>query len=128
MDVRPLTRVDLTLQNNLWWSDNFQFGEPTDFTWNLSNANLYLNVTTEPIGQNPVLLQCSTALGNILIVDPVNRVVAMNVSDIAMRAALGTPPAEFVYDMVMQDKTTGVIEGLMYGEIDWHSGVTITGT
>jgi hypothetical protein len=129
VDFRPLTRVDIALSSNLWWDDTFQFGDPSDFTWNFSGATFYLNVTTEPIGSNPVLLTCSSALGNIIVSDTVNRILTMNVSDITLRAAFGNIERDDLrYDLVMQTNSTGVVDGLMYGHIDWTPGVTMTGT
>jgi hypothetical protein len=109
--------------NTTWWDDLFQFGDPTDFTWTFSGVSFYLAISTPPAGQNPVLLTLTSAAGQMTVVDPVNRILGMNVSDVAIRAAL--QPGHYVYDLIMVQLSNGQTDGLMYGEIDLFAGVTV---
>lgn len=119
---RPLTRVDIEIDNNVWWDDQFQFGDPTDFTWTLTGVNFYLNVQRSPSDTVPVLALTSLA-GQMVVEDTNARILGMVVSDTAIRAALA--PGKYVYDLIMVNISTGQTDGLMYGELYVKQGITV---
>jgi hypothetical protein len=119
---RPLTRVDIEIDNNVWWDDAFQFGQLDDQTWNFTGMNFYLNVQVHDTDTVP-LLALSSLSNTILVEDPINRILQMNVADGAIRTAL--PVGKYVYDLIMVNSTTGQTDGLMYGTIDVKQGVTV---
>lgn len=117
---RPLTRVDIEVQNNVWWDDAFQFGDPLDQTWTFTGVSFYLAVKSDPEAST-VLLSCSSVAGTIVVADPINRILNMLVTDEAMSAAL--VPGHYVYDLIMV-QTSGQTDGLMYGSLVMKQGVT----
>ena len=119
---RPLTRVDIEIDNNVWWDDAFQFGDPLDFTWTLSGLNFFLNINLTPTDPTPQLALTSAA-GQIVVQDPIGRVLSMLVPDTTIRAHL--PPGRYVYDLIMVNQITGQTDGLMYGDLHVKQGITI---
>lgn len=124
MDPRPLTKVDIAIDTNLWWTDAFQFGDPADFTWSLAGKNFFLSIKQDDAGTTPALLALTSAAGQIVVLDPVNRIIAMAVTDLVIRSALAAPN-QYVYDLIMVDAVTGQTDGLMYGNLQVNTGITI---
>lgn len=118
----PVTsaRVDMTVATNATWQDAFQFGVPTDTTWNFTGQSFRLDVKADM--QGPALLTCTTANGLIVVDDPIQRVLNLNVSE-ALLAVL--PPGAYVYDLIMQDTSSPPIRvQLMHGRIKVRLGIT----
>ena len=128
MDRLPLTRVDIEIANNVWWDDAFQFGDPNDFTWTLTGLTFYLGIKHTDDDAAPFITDKSAA-GQIVVQDPINRILGMLVPDTTIRngaaglAAL--PPGKYVYDLLMVATSNGQTDGLMYGELHVRQGVTI---
>src|ERR1700681_3547899 len=80
IDRRGITRVDFTISNNTWWDDQLQLGDPSDFSWTLSGCNFYLSIKNTDDDVTPILALTSAA-GQITVVDPINRILGMNVPD-----------------------------------------------
>ena len=124
----PLTRVDIAIANNVWWDDQFQFGDPNEFTWTLNGLTFYLGIKHTFDDVAPFLTYTSAA-GLIVVQDPINRILGMLVPDTTIRngaaglAAL--PPGKYVYDLIMVANSNGQTDGLMYGELSVDQGVTI---
>ena len=112
--------VDLAIDNNGTWSDAFQFGDVGDFTWDLFSSNFEMDVKRNRYDLTP-LLHLDLAGGRIVIADPVQRVIYLNVASVDIQAALA--PGEYVYDLVMID-VNGVRIPLMHGDVEVTQGVT----
>lgn len=119
---RPLTRVDIEIDNNLWWTDAFQFGDPLDQTWNFNGCSFYLNVQKRDTDPVPLLALTSGA-ATIVVQDPNLRVLALLVPDLIIRNTL--PTGHYVYDLIMVLNATGQTDGLMYGQLEVKQGVTV---
>jgi hypothetical protein len=125
IDRRGITRVDFTIGNNVWWDDQLQLGDPSDFSWTLSGANFYLSIKNTDDDATPILALTSAA-GQIQVVDPINRILGMNVPDATIRNAL--PEGDYIYDCLMQTISSGQVDGLFYGKIHVEQGITLPPT
>lgn len=111
---------DLEIDNNVTWSDAFQFGEPADTTWDLLGSTFELDVQRNRYDEVP-LLSLSSADGRIIVADPIQRVIYFKVDADDIQAAL--KPGMYVYDLVMI-YVTGVRVLLMHGNLQVTQGVT----
>lgn len=133
METRGVTRVDLVISTTVTWDDQWQFGYPDDFTWNFSNKNFFLSVTLPPTGTNPTIVTWKSTLGEIVVVDPVNRILGMNVAYSPAQSARsiqsmlgGNAGGDYNYELVMTDLSTGATDLLMYGELEVAEGIPQT--
>lgn len=128
--LTSVTRVDLYLFNNVWWTDAFQFGESDDATWSFAGKTFILDIKMTTTDALP-LLSLTTADGFIVVDDPVLRILHMEVDDHTIRNALpvnelASPELDpYVYDLIMVDGTSGERMMLMYGQLEVFQGVTI---
>ncbi len=114
--------VDIAIQNNVFWTDVFQFGTTTDDTWDFSGKRFQLDVKRRATDSS-ALLSLTSAAGEILISDISQRILSMYVSDVDIRASL--PVDRYVYDLIMIDNSTGQRDALMAGTLEVEQGVTI---
>ena len=128
--LTSVSRVDIFLFNNVWWTDAFQYGEQDDTTWSFAGKSFILDVKMTTTDASPLLSLTSTA-GLIVVDDPVLRILHMEVDDHTIRNALpvnelANPELDpYVYDLIMVDDTTGERMMLMYGQLEVYQGVTI---
>ena len=123
MDRRePLTRVDILIASNQWWDDQFQFGDPADQTWTFTGLNFYLGIKKHESDTTYVATFTSLA-GQIVVEDAINRVLGMLVPDTTLRAVLS--PGKYIYDLIMVNPVGGQTDGLMYGDLEVVTGITI---
>ena len=115
-------RVDLAIDNNGTWSDAFQFGDPDDLTWTLTDMTFEMDVQRNSYDVDP-LLTMTTANGRIIVDDLVQRVIHFKVAAADIQAHLS--PGTYVYDLVMVD-VNGVRTPLMHGAVTVTQGVTYT--
>lgn len=113
--------VDLAIDNNGTWQDAFQFGDEDDTTWTLVNQSFSLDVQLNYYDAVPRLSLTSGA-GEIVIADPIQRVIFLNVTPAAIQSSL--QPGTYVYDLVMSDDVTSVRVPLMHGTVEVTQGVT----
>lgn len=115
-------RVDLRIDNNGTWMDAFQFGEPDDTTWTLTGQTFELDVQISPYDLVP-LLHMTTASGQIVVDDVVQRVIHFNVSPDIIQTSL--QPGIYVYDLVMLNTSSPPVRvPLMHGTLEISQGVT----
>lgn len=115
-------RVDLAIDDNGTWSDAFQFGFPDDFTWTLANQQFALDVQLTYYDATP-LLSLTSANGDIVVDDIVQRVIHLNVSDTVIQASL--TPGQYLYDLVMFDNSVPPVRvPLMHGVLYVSHGIT----
>src|SRR5215471_6516718 len=91
--------VNIVIGNGSTWQDAFQFGQPGDFTWQLQ-PNWECEVKLDRYQTTP-LLNPSTVNSQIVVDDPIQRVIHFNVSSAQIQAAL--MPGMYVYDLIMFD-------------------------
>lgn len=114
--------VDLQIDNNGTWQDAFQFGEPLDTTWTLTGQTFSMDVQLSAYDTVP-LLHMSSATGQIIIDDVIQRVIHFNVAPTVLQTSL--TPGSYVYDLVMLDGSTPPIRvPLMHGALFVNQGIT----
>src|SRR6516165_10296799 len=102
----------IVIGNGTTWQDAFQFGQSGDFTWQLQ-PNWEMEIKLDRFQMTP-LLNPSTANGQIIVDDVVQRVIHFNVPPSVIQAAL--QPGIYVFDLVMFDNSTPAIRTvLMHG-------------
>jgi hypothetical protein len=110
----------LAVDNNSTWRDAFQFSNADDQTWNLAGCTFEMDVQRNSYDLVP-LLSMSTTNGQIVIADPVQRVIYFNVSPGDIQASL--KPGKYLYDLVMIEPTD-VRTLLMHGTVTIQQGIT----
>lgn len=114
--------VDIFQQDNATLQDAWQFGTVGDTTWSFTGMSFKMEVKASRDDIAPLVTWLSGA-GQIIVDDPVARVLHMNVPDTVLQASL--PPACYVYDLIMLDGSTPPIRTpLMQGRIYMTRGVT----
>lgn len=114
--------VNIAIQDNQTFSDAFQFGTPGDTSWSLTGQNFRMEVKASRDDASP-LVAFTSAAGQIVVADAMQRVVYMNVPDTAVQTSL--PVAQYVYDLVMYDNSAPPIRTvLMQGILLVSKGVT----
>jgi hypothetical protein len=116
--------VDLFVQDNATMQDALQYGVPGDTSWSFTGMTFEMSVKASRDDVDPLVTFTSGA-GQIVVDDPVQRVLHFNVPDTTIQSAL--PPAEYVYDLIMIDGSTPPIRTpLMQGRLTVSHGVTET--
>jgi hypothetical protein len=111
----------IVIGNGTTWQDAFQFGQSGDFTWQLQ-PNWEMEIKLDRFQMTP-LLNPSTANGQIIVDDVVQRVIHFNVPPSVIQAAL--QPGIYVFDLVMFDNSTPAIRTvLMHGLLKVIQGVS----
>lgn len=114
--------VDITIPNNATWSDAWQFGTVGDTSWDLTGQAFKLEVKASRNDLTP-LATFTSAGGDIVVDDLVQRVIHMNVPDATITADL--PVGQYVYDLIMFDGSSPALRvQLMTGHIFVRQGVT----
>jgi hypothetical protein len=119
-----LTIVDFEIKNNVWWTDILQLGCSDDTSWDINNKSFHMALKVKDTDTTVVLL-LSTADSTIVVDDPVQRIIHVNVTDTAIRAAL-TAGSSYVYDLVMIDDITSERNPICQGSVAVLQGVTVT--
>ncbi len=123
--------VPIEIQNNQTMQDAFQFGVPGDLSWTLNGQNFRMDVYTEPFtpGTTPALTVTSAA-GQIVVNDSINRIVNFNVPESVIQNALlpiavGSPLSKtFRYEFMMFDNSSPPVRvPLMGGKLIVKYGV-----
>lgn len=113
--------VDIVAANTVTLQDAFQFGLATD-TWTFVGQSFKIEVKASR-DDAVALVAWTSAGGQIVVDDTINRVLHLNVSEAALQAAL--PVGEYVYDLVMFDGSVPPIRVLlMQGKLFVTQGVT----
>lgn len=114
--------VDISASNNVSLRDAFQFGTIGDTSWNLTGQSFKLEIKASSDDTAP-LLTLTSAGGQIVVDDVVQRILHLNVSEAALQAAV--PVGTYVYDLVMFDASVPPIRVLlMQGAFYLSQGVT----
>jgi hypothetical protein len=114
-------RVDFVVPNNATFEDAIQFGVVGDTSWSLTGQNFRMDIKADVLGN--YLLSLTSAAGQIVTDDAVQRVINFNVPESAIQAAL--IPGVYVYDFIMFDNSNPPIRvQLMHGKFKVKLGVT----
>ncbi len=114
--------VNIFSQDNATLQDAFTFGTPGDTTWSFAGMSFKMEVKASRDDAVP-LLTLTSAGGQIVVDDVVQRVLHLNVPDTSIQASL--PVATYTYDFIMLDGSTPPIRTvLMQGSLDISKGVT----
>lgn len=118
--VPTAAQVDINTPNTATFQDAFEFGLPTD-TWTLTGQAFEFTVKASR-DDSANLVQFTSAAGQIVIDDVINRIIHMNVPESAIVAALQV--GRYVYDLVMFDTSVPPIRTiLMQGHLYISQGV-----
>ena len=123
MTQSTAAKVDFEIQNNATWNDALQFGTPGDLSWSLTNQNFRCDLKKNTYDASPVLSLTSGA-GQIVVQDPVQRIVNFNVPESVLQT-LPVIPFHYRYDFIMYDNSTPPVRVLlMSGKIKVEQGIT----
>jgi len=115
-------KVDMVIKNNATWIDAFKFGDDGDTTWSFAGQNFRMDIKGNK-DQPSALLTLLSTNGTIVVDDPVQRVLHLNVPDATIVAAL--VPGEYKYDFIMYDASVPPVRvPLMQGEVKVQQGIT----
>jgi hypothetical protein len=136
--VQTAAEVDIVTSTNTTWADALQFdpppvpgGPPTPYwpegasgpTWTFTNQNFRMDVKTDINASGPIASWTSSN-NQIVIDDPINRVLHMNVPE-SQYPLNGMVPGTYIYDFVMFDGSIPPIRVmLMQGKFKLQPGVT----
>lgn len=117
-----VTKVDISIENNVFWTDAFQFGDVDDFTWSFTGQTFAMDLKSQRSDITPVFSLTSGG-GTIVVDDATLRVLHFYVADTVIRSSI--PNGCYYYDLVMIDSVSGLREPLMYGSVEVGQGVTL---
>lgn len=117
--------VDLSVANNATMNDALQFDAPvpgvTGPAWSFSNQSFRLDV--KPNHEQPLLLSLTSAAGQIVVDDVVQRILHFNVPETVI--ALALIPGTYFYDLIMFDASVPPVRvPLMHGRFIVTDGIT----
>lgn len=120
--VDTCARVDLLVFDNTTFEDAFQFGVSGDTSWSFTGQNFRMDVKGTSDDATP-LLTLTSAAGQIVVDDAINRVLHFNVPETTIQGSL--TPGEYEYDLIMYDGSTPPVRvGLMRGTLCVAHGIT----
>lgn len=124
-------RVDFSAQDNVTFQDAIQF-DPKGATgatgatgpfapWTLTGQNFRMDIKRRRDDTSALL--SLTSPSEIVVDDPILRVIHFNVSETTLTAAL--IPGRYIYDFIMFDNSNPAIRvPLMYGDFWFKHGIT----
>lgn len=114
--------VRIKIPDNATFADAFQFGNVGDLTWSFTGKSFRMDIKGNKEDLVPRLSLTSGA-GQIIVDDPINRILHFNVQDVVLRTAL--VPGKYFHDFVMIDGSVPPIRVvLMHGSFEFAHGVT----
>jgi|ERR1700735_5133881 len=118
--IPSASQVDIITANTITFSDAIQFGLSTD-TWTLAGMTFEFTIKASR-SDAANLAQWTSGAGQIIITDPINRIITFNVPESVIAAALQV--GKYVYDLVMFDGSSPPIRTmLMQGHLYIQQGV-----
>lgn len=126
MSVTAITaaNIDFVVQTNQTFEDALQFGTPGDTSWSLSNQNFRMDLKPNKLTSTSPLVTLTSAAGQIVVLDPIQRIVQFNVPE-SVFAAAGVIAGDYDYDFIMFDNSVPSIRvPLMHGKFKMRIGVT----
>ena len=116
--------VDILTSTNVTFADAFQFGTPGDTSWSFTGQTFRMDLKGNKYTQSTALLSLTSGAGQIVVSEPVNRILYFNVPEATLSAA-GIIPGEYEYDFIMIDTSVPPNRiALMYGKFKVVQGVT----
>lgn len=124
MTVTTVSVVNITVPNNVWWLDAFQFGTVGDTSWSFAHQEFLCDLKSDPTVLTPdMALSSVSSPPTIVVLDEAARILTFDVTDHMIRAHV--QPGPYTYDLIMVDMTTGERRRLMKGVITIEQGITI---
>jgi hypothetical protein len=136
--VQTAASVDVVTSTNTTWTDAFQFDPPgptggpyppywpqgaSGPTWGFSGCSFRMDVKTNINASGPIA-SWSSPSGQIVIDDPVQRILHMNVPESQYITDVMVP-GTYLYDLIMIDGSVPPIRVmLMQGRFKLQAGVT----
>lgn len=117
--------VSFSIKNNAWFLNAFRFGALGDTSWSFTGKHFLCDLKSDP-GATKADLSLSSRTpspANIIVLDPVERVLQFSVTDTLIRAKL--QPGPYQYDLIMCDDASGERDTLMTGTITVELGITL---
>jgi len=122
MQAPTAAQVDLFETNNATMQDALQFGVVGDTSWSFTGMTFKMEVKASRNDVTP-LVTWTSAAGQIVVSDAVQRILQFNIPDSAITAAL--PVGQYVYDLIMLDGSVPPIRSqLMFGHLFIEQGIT----
>lgn len=118
-------RVDIEMQSNASFQQGFQFGNVGDTSWSFSGQSFRMDIKANKwIAGSAALVSLTSGAGQIVVDDPVNRILHFNVPE-SIFSAGGVIPGEYDYDFIMIDGSNPPVRvPLMGGRFKMGQGVT----
>lgn len=118
-------RIDFVVQTNQTWEDALQFGTVGDTSWSFTGQNFRLDLKSNKYTQpSSSMLSVTSGAGQIVVIDPVQRILQFNVPESIFSAA-AIIPGEYDYDLIMFDGSVPPVRiPLAYGKFHMKLGVT----
>ena len=136
--VATAAQVDLVTSTNTTWEDAFVFDPPavpgqpyppywpngvSGPTWTFLNQNFRMDLKTNINASGPIASWTSSA-GQIVVTDPINRILNMNVPE-NQYPLNGVIPGTYLYDFIMFDNSVPPIRVmLMQGKFKLQPGIS----
>jgi hypothetical protein len=116
--------VKIVAANNATFQEAYQFDPPvsgmTGPAWTLA-PNFRLDI--KAYHEGPTLVSFTSGAGQIVVDDPVQRLIHTNVPESVIQGAL--VPGRYIYDLIMYDNSVPPVRtALMTGEFVVTDGVT----
>lgn len=117
--------IDFVVQTNQTFEDAIQFGTAGDTSWSLSGQNFRMDLKPNKfINPQVPLLSITSGAGQIVVLDPIQRIVQFNVPETVFSAA-GVIPGNYDYDFIMYDTSVPAVRvPLMHGKFKMRQGVS----
>lgn len=127
-------KVDIVVSNNATFNDSFQFDPPwppgitgatgvTGTNWTFVGQNFRMDVKGNKFTQPNPLASFTSVAGQIVVDDPIQRVLHFNVPESVVQASL--IPGSYQYDFIMYDGSNPPIRvQLMHGSFRVDEGIT----
>lgn len=117
-------RVDIVTGNNVTFEDAFQFGTVGDTSWSFSGQNFRMDLKRNRNVDTTPLVSFTSGAGQIIVDDPVQRILHFLVPETTLSAA-SVIPGTYDYDFIMFDGSSPAVRiALMYGKFKVYNGVT----
>lgn len=136
--VATASDVDLFTSTNTTWQDAFEFDPPavpgqpyppywpngvSGPTWTFLGQNFRMDIKTNINASGPIASWTSSA-GQIVVTDPINRILNMNVPE-SQYPLNGVVPGTYLYDFIMFDGSVPPIRVmLMQGKFKLQPGIS----
>lgn len=97
--------ASFTVSLGVDWVETFRFGQPEE-RWRLDDYDITVEI--KQMGSNSVVQTLSTANGKLVIADPLDRILELNLGRAAIQLMGGA--GDYRFDFIFQSRGTGLRE------------------